>query len=107
MIRFEKIFKQKTGRDWKSKNKKTKGEGYSYFEPINSPTQNVSIWGAKDQTYKDDGTGKIRFSDAFKLRSLGLYNKHPSQTEISPRTLELPLEGPGSLSIATQTMAGR
>jgi hypothetical protein len=62
---FEKIFKDKTGLEWKTrktKKKETTGKGYTYSEPHHLPTMSATIYGTQDRIYTGDETDKIRFS---------------------------------------------
>jgi hypothetical protein len=59
---FERIFKDKTGLEWKTKVKKTTGKGYSCSEPYHLPAMSATIYGTQDRTYTGDGTDEIRFS---------------------------------------------
>ncbi|KEQ68164.1 hypothetical protein M436DRAFT_68375 [Aureobasidium namibiae CBS 147.97] len=67
VTRFEKIFREKTGLEWKTRDKKIKGKGYSCSNPCGQ-VKNETISETQDQTYRDDGTSKIRFSSPSKSK---------------------------------------
>lgn len=78
MTRFEKIFREKTGLEWRTGDKKIKGKGYSFFKPSHGQVKNETISETQDQTYRDDGTSKIRFSSPSKSKDDYSNDRNPS-----------------------------
>ena len=81
MTRFEKIFREKTGLERKTRDKKIKGKGYSCSNP-RGQVKNETISETQDQTYRDDGTSKIRFSSPSKSKGDSSNDKTPSHNGI-------------------------
>lgn len=69
VIRFEKIFRQKTGLEWKTGEKKARGQGYSCPKLSHPQVRSATICGTQDHNYKEDGTGEIRFSEPSKAKA--------------------------------------
>jgi len=84
VTRFEKIFREKTGLEWKTRDKKIKGKGYSCSNPRRY-VKNETISAIQDQTYRDDGTSKIRFSKPSKSKGDYSNAKSPFQNGIPPQ----------------------
>jgi hypothetical protein len=73
--RFETIFKEKTGRDWKTKDKRTKGRGY----------EDTTIIETRDQTYKSNGTGEIPFGGPSESKTGNFSDDNPFQEKMPPK----------------------
>jgi predicted DNA-binding WGR domain protein len=93
---FEKTFTEKTGLEWNTKNKKTKGRGYSCSRSSHGQVKGTTIGGTRNQTYKDDGTGKIRFSSPSKSKSGNFSDDNPFQSGLPPKSSKRQLEGSDS-----------